>query len=168
MHRLSSFSGTRASLFGLRVSSWIPESDVFASIFSLHASTGNSWLMHAVRFSGLMHHFLKKKSCSADGVPPGAPAAEAALHNFFPFLSYTCAPSARASASLAFPEISPPPVTPPQYTVPFRVVLGKQSSQPVSRSPPFRKHPPLRPPPWPESTRPGTGNPLDTLDSCGR
>ena len=60
-----------------------PVSDVFASFFSLHASTGNSWLMHAVRFSGLMHHFLKKKSCSADGTP----AAEAALHNFFPILA---------------------------------------------------------------------------------
>ena len=41
----------------LHASGWNPESDVFASIFSLHASTGNSWLMHAVRFSGLMHHF---------------------------------------------------------------------------------------------------------------
>lgn len=71
----------------LHSSGWNPESDVFASFFSLHASTGNSWLMHAVRFSGLMHHFLKKKSCSADGVPPGAPAAEAALHNFFPILA---------------------------------------------------------------------------------
>ena len=59
MDRLSSFFRARASLFGLRVSDWNPESDVFASIFSFHASTGNSWLMHAVRFSGLVHHIFR-------------------------------------------------------------------------------------------------------------
>ena len=33
----------------LHASGWIPTSDVFASLFSLRASTGNSWLMHAER-----------------------------------------------------------------------------------------------------------------------
>jgi len=50
----------------LHASGWIPESDVFASLFNLHASTGNSWLMHAVRFSGLVHHFLKKLTIKAE------------------------------------------------------------------------------------------------------
>ena len=50
----------------LHASGWIPESDVFASLFSLHASSGNSWLMHVVRFSGLMHHFKKKMTIKAE------------------------------------------------------------------------------------------------------
>ena len=43
-----------------------PASDVFVLLFTLHASTGNSWLMHAMRFSGLVHHFLKKLTIKAE------------------------------------------------------------------------------------------------------
>lgn len=50
----------------LHASGWYPASDVFASLFSLRASTGKSWLMHVVRFSGLMHHFLKKLTIKAE------------------------------------------------------------------------------------------------------
>ena len=43
-----------------------PASDVFALLFTLHASTCKSELMHTVRFPGLMHHFEKKLTIKAE------------------------------------------------------------------------------------------------------